>query len=343
MLPNLPAADHVPPRALRPGNATPKDDPVGDGFLAMIGGDRRAPETSDPLFAQVRSEGHEASYSFVPSKAPAAPSPDMDAPNTERAVTARAPTQMPSTVAPAAPSGNGAAVAGPAPVTIASQGAVTALDEAQPGRAAGGRTGPLPDATGTERWPSPGPGGIVTPRLTTAQPGLTTGPQQPRIPTTPDPAPLPGHAAPVSGLAPRPLLTMEAAPDPAGQVVRAVTSAAPGERVIELRLDPPSLGRVRIELDFSGETVRAVVAAVEPEALNALRRGQAGLVRDLADLGLPDAEIEYAERGADEARDDVRRGEALGDFAAQDAPRDFARPSAPARPVLHDGALDIIL
>ena len=98
---------------------------------------------------------------------------------------------------------------------------------------------------------------------------------------------------------------------------------------------------MRIEFDFAGDQVRAVVSAAEPEALSLLRRGHAGLLRDLAEMGYGDADIEYAEGGD----------------AFHDAPTPEDAPSArrfalvgsatdtgpSARPRLHDGALDITL
>lgn len=128
--------------------------------------------------------------------------------------------------------------------------------------------------------------------------------------------------------------------EPAAQIAKAVL-ANPSERVIEVRLDPPSLGRVRIELDFSGDAVRAVVSAAEPEALGALRRGHAGLARDLSELGLGEAQIEYAE----DDRPDAPVTDEGAPIAFADADLAEASPETPTprRPVLHDGALDIVL
>ena len=140
---------------------------------------------------------------------------------------------------------------------------------------------------------------------------------------------------------PAPTPTSIAPPAPAEQVARAV-AVAPGERVVEVRLDPPQLGRVRVEFDFTGDAVRAVVSAAEPEALSLLRRGQAGLVRDLAEMGYEGAEVEYAEdrppgRGREEEASYLPASFApgAGPAAADEAPR--------PRPRRHDGALDITL
>ena len=135
-----------------------------------------------------------------------------------------------------------------------------------------------------------------------------------------------------------------APPGPAQQVAQAVAQAsvhAPGERVVEVRLDPPHLGRVRIEFDFTGDAVRAVVSAAEPEALSLLRRGGAGLARELAEMGYEGAEVEYAEDRADHAGRDERAGRAFALPAPLAGPSEHAAPAKSVR--RHDGALDITL
>ncbi|MEM9422602.1 MAG: flagellar hook-length control protein FliK, partial [Pseudomonadota bacterium] len=73
------------------------------------------------------------------------------------------------------------------------------------------------------------------------------------------------------------------------------------DRTIEMQLDPPHLGRVRIEFDFSGENiVKAIVSAADPETTSLLRRQSGSLSQELADAGLEDVTIEFADHLAQE-------------------------------------------
>lgn len=152
-------------------------------------------------------------------------------------------------------------------------------------------------------------------------------------PAIPAPASL-GQTASASGAAPTPIVAPD---DAASQVVRAV--AASDARSVEVRMDPPSLGRVRIEFDFSGETVRAVVSAVEPDTLHLLKRGGAALLRDLAEAGMGDVSLDFAEAGGgDEARTAERP------FAPVALASERPDGASTARPRIgHDGRLDLRL
>ena len=218
-----------------------------------------------------------------------------------------------------------------------------------------GTVPPPPNAPPNERaamvTPEPLRPGHAVPTLPAAplSPGATgeavstlppsaASPPTPEPPGVPTPVPSAVPSAPTAPAAPAGTMP----PDPAQQLVRAVAHA-PGERVVEVRLDPPQLGRVRIEFDFTGDAVRAVVSAAEPEALTLLRRGGAGLARELAEMGYPEADIEYAEDRTDGAGTDEPTGRALALPTALSVSSDDTN-AAPTRTVrLHDGALDITL
>ncbi|WP_156032392.1 flagellar hook-length control protein FliK [Parvularcula oceani] len=140
------------------------------------------------------------------------------------------------------------------------------------------------------------------------------------------PSPLqPAPAAPLCA----DTIQVQAQPDAAAaQIARAVVSR-PQERAIEVRLDPPSLGHVRVEFEFTGDAVKAVVSAAEPDTLTLLRRGGGALARELLEGGFGDIDIEFAEeRDAPPDRGERWRPVALPHAAprplpvlAADAPR----------------------
>lgn len=69
----------------------------------------------------------------------------------------------------------------------------------------------------------------------------------------------------------------------AGQITVALTRTR--ERSVEIRLDPPELGRVQIRLDPAEDGLRAVLLAERPETQDFLRRHADTLIRDLRDAG----------------------------------------------------------
>lgn len=122
--------------------------------------------------------------------------------------------------------------------------------------------------------------------------------------------------------------------DPSVQIARAIGSPSAGE-TIEVRLDPPELGRVRIAFEF-GDAPRAVVSASQPETLDLLRRGGALLTEELAQAGLSEAEIEWSEQGLPDDRDEADAA------PVRHAPGPDTT-DAPPRARHHDGALDRLL
>lgn len=81
--------------------------------------------------------------------------------------------------------------------------------------------------------------------------------------------------------------------------IRAITEAMAlgslGDR-IEVRLDPPELGRVSIDMAVDGNRVSAVVSADRPETLDLLRRHVDMLQRELGASGFGGADIGFADR-----------------------------------------------
>ena len=91
---------------------------------------------------------------------------------------------------------------------------------------------------------------------------------------------------------------LSAAPPPVSQIVAAVRADSQGNTV-EVRLDPPELGRVRI--DFSMETadaVKAVLTAERPETLDHLRRHMNDLMEQLKQAGFDTVDLTFSDQGA---------------------------------------------
>lgn len=100
----------------------------------------------------------------------------------------------------------------------------------------------------------------------------------------------------------------------AAQVASAITARV-GDQRIELRLDPPELGRVDIELSFEKDALRIVVRAEREDALDLMRRHADDLTRELKAAGLEADELEFASGGASEQRFSDRGGDQHGSDA----------------------------
>jgi len=98
-----------------------------------------------------------------------------------------------------------------------------------------------------------------------------------------------------------------ATPAMAAQIVAAFRADRIGNSV-EVRLDPPELGRVRIEFAVeTADAVKAVVTAERTETLDYLRRNAAHLTSELRSAGFGSIELEFADR--QEKRFDAKSGE----------------------------------
>ncbi|MFC2952225.1 flagellar hook-length control protein FliK [Marinicaulis aureus] len=84
------------------------------------------------------------------------------------------------------------------------------------------------------------------------------------------------------------------------QIIAAVASR-PGEAKLEIRLDPPELGRVLIGFERDGaDIVRAVVTAESPDTLDLMRRNADVFQRALEQQGFSNLDLQFADRGARE-------------------------------------------
>ena len=208
----------------------------------------------------------------------------------------------------------------------------------------GGPAAPVP--------PSPAyRGGALTPSATGAAPALP-GPAEAAEPSAPAGEPLlptfPASGAPsasaaaVGGSAPTPSVPHgpAAVVHATAQVAQAMVARGPGE-TLEIRLDPPQLGRVQVAFEFSGDTPRAVVSAAQPETLDLLRRGAPILLQELAEAGLDGTQLEWSDAPlGGEAPEDRRLTLSLD--ATEPAQAEAPLPPA-GRPLRHDGALDLTL
>jgi hypothetical protein len=136
---------------------------------------------------------------------------------------------------------------------------------------------------------------------------------------------------------------------PAQQIVAQLTVAiqrAPGDRV-EIRLDPPELGRVQIELSTRDGVLHATVISERPEVHDLMRRHAEMLRQELAAAGHAGVRLEFATgsgqgEGGREAQDPqqvtTRERDAAGPVASAPIENPIDR-----RPRLAGGRLDIRL
>lgn len=91
---------------------------------------------------------------------------------------------------------------------------------------------------------------------------------------------------------------LSAAPVAAAQIVAAIKAERTGNSV-EVRLDPPEMGRVRIDFIMeTAEAVRAVLTAERPETLEHLRRNMDDLLAQLKQAGFSTVDLEFSGEGA---------------------------------------------
>ncbi|MHA7872884.1 MAG: flagellar hook-length control protein FliK, partial [Hyphococcus sp.] len=114
------------------------------------------------------------------------------------------------------------------------------------------------------------------------------------------------------------------APHAAAQIVAAI-KAEPKSGSIELRLDPPEMGRVRINLSVeTADAVKAVLTVERPETLDYLRRNIDQFTQDLRAAGFASVDLEFSEqRGAFQAEggDGLADAEQAADVSV--TPRDI--------------------
>lgn len=251
--------------------------------------------------------------------------------------------------------------------------------------AAGGAAGPLPGQAPVPpatRHPDAAvealPAEAAAPADTTGEPGTTARPAQSTD------APVPSAAVPVAGAAqpaapqiatvpPPGIAGWQIVPQPAAGTPRAETilpaaGLAPGRpeagaghlavavgkggqasRKLELRLDPPELGRVEIHITPSEKgSVHAVVVAERPETHELLRRHGEVLARELGNAGYSDVNLSFSagsDAGIDRGLFAAKPQPAADVFGltAEEAPAAAPAAVAPLRRVRADGGLDIRL
>jgi flagellar hook-length control protein FliK len=118
-----------------------------------------------------------------------------------------------------------------------------------------------------------------------------------------------------------------------------VARAADGQ--VDIRLDPPELGRVQIRIETLDDGVRALVLAERPETQELLRRNADQLARDLGAAGFERVSLDFSAGGQAAARRDRAAVQfaVAGQGVSAEAPLpDAARPRASAA-----GGLDIRL
>ncbi len=111
---------------------------------------------------------------------------------------------------------------------------------------------------------------------------------------------------------------------------------------IDIRLDPPELGRVHIQLNPTERGVQAIVFADRPETGDMLRRNADELARGLSQAGYGEVSLDFASR--EEPPNDPRGGRWLADLAPANVGETAQEPAGAERParVPSDG-LDIRL
>jgi hypothetical protein len=141
---------------------------------------------------------------------------------------------------------------------------------------------PGPAATETSRPPAPAGAPPASPAMSLGlQPEAPAGWHLARSSEHP-PAELARPAA--STVSPSPSATVS-------QIAVAVASAS--EHRVEIRLDPPELGRVQIHLTPVDGGVQAVVLADRPETQDLLRRHAHALTQELGDAGFGNVSLDF--------------------------------------------------
>ncbi len=100
-----------------------------------------------------------------------------------------------------------------------------------------------------------------------------------------------------------------AATTAAAQLVAAIRTESKSGN-IEVRLDPPEMGRVRISLSVeTPEAVKAVLTVERPETLDHLRRNMGQFTDDLRLAGFTSVDVEFSENGDSAFQDEAASAE----------------------------------
>lgn len=125
------------------------------------------------------------------------------------------------------------------------------------------------------------------------------------------------------------------------QVVTAI-SERNGEAKLELRLNPPELGRVIISFESDGaDFIRVVVGADSQQTLDLMRRNLDILQRELARNGLDNINVELADRDSNPHAHNA--DEQLMAYAASDDAPAYINNNIPLTTFIADGRLDLLV
>ncbi len=316
--------------------------------------------SADPL---VGEGGGEAAHAWLDAPrvpVPAPGEPALTALPEGRAVSSDAAGPLDPKRAPGAPL-VGAMPANASPAEAASHRAPPLAGDPS----SSGPTPQTPQPVASPSLPSAAPAGPASFAAAFSAPAALATPQGEITATTAvsspsGPSPVQAGAVPQSVLAAAPTMTgAPASAEPAqamarsASVVRHTMEAMAGAvkvapRSVEVRLDPPELGRIAISIVASDGDVRAVIRVERPEALEALRAEFRHLERGLADLtgraqGEASVQLSSDERGLRQGRGDgASRHDHAGDQPADDAQDDAPSPMN-RNPDAGDGPLDVRL
>jgi len=169
----------------------------------------------------------------------------------------------------------------------------------------------------------------LAPGLTTGHPGALDGsnhsPNIGTLPAGPGQPNLPGVAQLASVQAPP-------ASDLSRQIAAQIMTVAadrPGRTRIEIRLDPPEMGRIEVALDISDQRLRATLHADRAGTADILRRHGDLLIQDMRESGFVDIDLQFA------GRDDRS---APSDTGATQAPKNGDTGEAAERPGQQHGS-----
>ena len=128
------------------------------------------------------------------------------------------------------------------------------------------------------------------------------------------------------------------APEARAAIERTLGTIERGEDgLIEIALDPPELGKLKISYEMTADGLTARVSAQDPAALELLRRHADTLLNDLRDLGFENIDLAFSggESGGEERpNEDRSRAGPNGDAA-------FRPETAPQRSAITVDGLDI--
>ncbi len=205
--------------------------------------------------------------------------------------------------------GSDAVVAADADVSVPAKAADTSLPAAASALVVEGRKQPVaqaeaPPAEAAARLEIAPATSAVRPRA--AAVAAPSGADVPRVAherTAPlvlqDAAPVGWHlareaGAPAAESHTAPVHAAPAAPQPVvGQVAVAIARA--NAHRVEIRLDPPELGRVQIHLTPVDGGIQAVVLSDRPETQDLLRRHAGALAQELGDAGFGNVSLDFAD------------------------------------------------